>query len=333
MSVTDLCYEDMPKVKFKTNVPVLVIGYARSGTTILIQLLRKYLDINYGPESQFIIRYYKRLNHYGDLSKQLNLKLLVNDISKERCFERWHKRFGFKVDVEKVIESIKEPTYRGVIDAFFNQFAEFAGRIRWGDKTPEYINDLPILNALFPEAQYIHIIRDGRDVALSSQGTFFSRKNIIQLAFSWQKAVKIGQSFGRQLPESRYFELKYETLMQEPDKVITQLAHFVQIEDGLQDVIKRIDRLIKHDLKKDNYYKWKKVMTPLQISQFERAAADTLHELGYDVINQNLPPLNAIERALSFVDDKFQRYKNSDYFKDNLYKLGLHTFFRRFIKR
>lgn len=76
--------------------PVFVIGHARSGTSILTKLLRQHFRISFGTESQFIIRYHDRLVAYGDLQVDSHVRRLIEDISRERCFERWNK-FRFRL--------------------------------------------------------------------------------------------------------------------------------------------------------------------------------------------------------------------------------------------
>ena len=62
------------------------------------------------------------------------------------------------------------------IAAIFESYAAKEQKPRWGDKTPMYMRHLPLLDRLFPAAQYVHLIRDGRDAALSflrmPEGTF-----------------------------------------------------------------------------------------------------------------------------------------------------------------
>ena len=53
------------------------------------------------------------------------------------------------------------------IAAIFETYAEHEGKPRWGDKTPLYMQQLPLLERLFPDAIWVHLVRDGRDAALS----------------------------------------------------------------------------------------------------------------------------------------------------------------------
>ena len=68
-------------VRHTNNAPVFVIGAARSGTSILCSLIRRYLKTSFGTESQFIIRVHQALARYGDLRHDANLRRLVDDIA------------------------------------------------------------------------------------------------------------------------------------------------------------------------------------------------------------------------------------------------------------
>ncbi|MDH3718324.1 MAG: sulfotransferase, partial [Planctomycetota bacterium] len=147
-------------VVHKSRVPIQVIGYGSSGTSIFCQLLREKLGVGIGTESQFVVRYYHALSEYGDLDDDRNLQRLIADLSRERWFER-NEKFGFSCSEEQIFNDVKQRTYRGVLDAVFSQLANHLNAERWGDKTPDYVHDLPVLWELFPDAKYIHVVRDG----------------------------------------------------------------------------------------------------------------------------------------------------------------------------
>ena len=178
-----------PSEYLRTASPVFVIGSARSGTSIFARLLRNYLNISFGTESQFIIRFYKHLGRYGNLTEDVNLKRLISDIGRERCFKRWRK-FGYAFDANRVFSKIQHRTYSGVLDAIFSDLADSNGMKLWGDKTPEYTYNLDILYDLFPEGRFLHIVRDGRDIALSNLNTHFGAKNIAVAAIRWKHQLE-----------------------------------------------------------------------------------------------------------------------------------------------
>ena len=104
---------------------------------------------------------------------------MIKDISAERFFARSQRNWGFVFDPTKAFSEMAERTYSGVLDAIFRQLAEHNGMVRWGDKTPQYNDDLSLLRDLFPDAQFVHIVRDGRDVTLSiRQDSFRTQERI-----------------------------------------------------------------------------------------------------------------------------------------------------------
>ena len=125
--------------------PVFVLGHVRSGTSLMCRLLLDHLGVNFGTESQFIVRYHQKLQRYGDLADDGNLRRLLHDISQERFFFRTRQNFGFALDVERAARAVgPERTYSNVLRAIFGQFAETQGHVRWGDKTPRYSLHLPV---------------------------------------------------------------------------------------------------------------------------------------------------------------------------------------------
>src|SRR5688572_12230452 len=165
--------------------PVFVLGHSRSGTSLMCRLLLDHLGVNFGTEGQFIVRYHQKLAQYGDLSDDRRLRWLFQEISRERFFERTRRNFGFVFDIDRAMNSIGQRTYAGVLTAIFEQFACGQGLTRWGDKTPAYARHLPVLRELFPRAQYIHVVRDGRDAALSLMSTGFGPKTATGPPAAW----------------------------------------------------------------------------------------------------------------------------------------------------
>ena len=177
------------QVTHTVHHPVFVLGCGRSGTSLFGALLRKYMKINFGPETQFIVDYHKRLRAYGDLREEGNFRLLIADIARERCFERWHHRFGFQLNAARVAADARERSYAGILTAIFEQFAAHHGMERWGDKSPNYDRDLGVILELFPDARFFHVVRDGRDVALSTFKCFFGAKNAYKAALDWRRQL------------------------------------------------------------------------------------------------------------------------------------------------
>ncbi|NOT45793.1 MAG: sulfotransferase [Acidobacteria bacterium] len=302
--------------------PVFVLAPARSGTSLLGALLRKYLQISFGTESQFIVRVARRVGRYGDLRHDAHLARLVADVGRERCFTRWEKRFGFRVDREAVMQSLGTRTLAGVIDAYFQQLARHQGMVRWGDKTPEYVWNLGVLERLFPDAQYVHIIRDGRDVALSGFEQHFGAGNAYTAARRWRAAVSRIREFGAACPADRYTELRYEDLLADPARELLQLASFVGVTDGDGVLARRIRDAVRDDVRAANSGKWKHGMAARDQRVFAGEAGEWLERCGYDVPARRVV-IGPAERAYYEVDALARRVARPSYWRDTAYRASL----------
>lgn len=275
------CQPERLDITHRRTTPVILLGQSSSGTSICAAVLRRHLSVAFGTESQYFVRYFNRVHRYRDLRQQGNLRALVTDLCRERWFERVQK-FGYRVDPERVLARVQTPTLRGVIDAAMGDFAEHQRMPRWGDKTPEYLYHLDVMQQLLPEAQYIHLVRDGRDVTLSHFGRHWGPKNIVSGALEWREQVASVRQFARRLPASQLHELRYEDLLSRPGEVIRELIQFLGVQDADGVLTDRLAQRIEGDVRSDNYDKWRKKMSPEQIRLFERLAGGTLAECGYD---------------------------------------------------
>ena len=130
-------------------------------------------------------------------------------------------------------------------------YAEFVGRLYAlrgqkkqkrlsGEKTPDYCRKIPQLHQLFPDARFVHIIRDGRNTALStlnwateSKGpgkwSLWNKDPLGTCALWWRWQAGSGQSAGQELGSKHYFHLKYEDLVAEPESRLEAIARFLDI--------------------------------------------------------------------------------------------------------
>lgn len=305
--------------------PVIILGHARSGTSILGDLLRKYFQISFGPESQFLIRFHKKVPKYGELAQEKNLARLLRDILQERCFERWRNKFGYTLDEDHIFESIEEPSYKGVVYAVFRHLAQCGGMQRWGDKTPIYSWHLDVIRELFPNSPYIHIVRDGRDVALSSFNIHFGAKNVYKVAQRWTEELEKVQEFQKSIPSDQFLEMRYEDLMQEPVKELSRLIPFLGIQDEGSVLQQTLQSHVGQDLKKSNYDKWKTAMPDKDIFLFESIAQKWLYGYGYEVYHDGSLPrsVSTARRWYWEIQNHVLKLNSKENLKDSWYKLKI----------
>jgi hypothetical protein len=145
------------------NPYVFVVGCPRSGTTLLQRVLDAHPRLAIINETGFIPQFFEQrigLTHDGLVTPELIPSLLQ--------YRRFPK---LKINREKLlaISDFGEPvSFASFMSSVYDLYGKRRGKRLVGDKTPGYVRSIPTLHALWPEAKFVHLIRDGRDVALSS---------------------------------------------------------------------------------------------------------------------------------------------------------------------
>jgi hypothetical protein len=213
----------------------------------------------------------------------------------------------FRADLQKI-----EPfDWSEGIRAFYRLYARKHCKPRYGDKTPLYCRHMPRIERLLPEAHFIHLLRDGRDVALSLRALWFAPgKDMRTLALYWQALVKQARKAGAR--RRRYLVVRYENLVTDPAAVLHSVCGFVGLDfhpamleywkrapERLQEhqsrhnqggrlIVTREQRLAQQSLafkplQKDRIAGWKTEMTFADQNEFVRHAGAMLEQLGYEV--------------------------------------------------
>jgi hypothetical protein len=291
--------------------PVFIVGAPRSGTTLLQYMLRSHpaLSLPTG-ESHFFVPLYRNASHYGDLSQANNVRRVLQAMEAQSAEFLYTDMHGLKFDIEALTQAFVaegRSTMRDIVSGLFEKNAAGEGKPRWGDKTPYYVLHLPKLLDWWPDAQIIHIVRDGRDVALSmfARRHDFGAYNIYHVAKVWAQYVEAGREQGRRLPTSQYMELRYEDMIGDQRPALQTICSFLgeTYSDDLLEYKKAgmagKTPMLQKPIQKNNQDKWKHDMTPWQIRVFESAAAETLRKFDYALTTSGklLPlPLRAMYR-------------------------------------
>ena len=139
--------------------PIFVVGCPRSGTTMLSLMIHAHPRLAMPPESRFLIKTWRRRAKFGDLSTPEQRRALAEIVRPHRL-QGPRPRPGPAGDAEPILDG--PPTIGSAFGIVFHEFAEPHGKARWGDKRPAYYQEVDVLLRLFPDAQIVHIVRDGR---------------------------------------------------------------------------------------------------------------------------------------------------------------------------
>lgn len=191
-----------------------VVGAERSGTTLVRALLDAHPAMAIPPESDFLVpllRSRRRYERDGDLVRDR----VVEDVAPPA---------GWDVDVGDVRRAATvADDVPGVVRELQRAHARAHGAERWGDKTPIHLTHVSLLADAFPEAVFVHVVRDPRDVAASLRDVEWGPDGLVAAADRWRRWVVRGRRQLGALGPGRHIELRYEELAAEPERVLRSL--------------------------------------------------------------------------------------------------------------
>jgi len=268
--------------RIKNSSPVFIIGCQRSGTSFLFRLINRYLSIGFGRDNGHFIRLKKMLPYYGNLDNRDNLVRLIKDI---HGIPEFAKRFnGLEINIDDFIENLEEYTYPEIVRRYYAEWAMYKGTMRWGGKTPDYTFHSEELYDLFPDGKYLHIYRDGRDVALSLFRQNWGPQNAFVAAGYWEKRVQAGRKFGAKLSKSSFMEMRYEDLLGNPELEFVRILDFIEYDVDREGLLRHFRTDIDDFFMRNNYDKWKTKMSGIEKRAFEMSAGRLLKDLNYEVL-------------------------------------------------
>ena len=268
-----------------------IVGCGRSGTTLLRSMFDSHRDMAIPPDTYFVLRLAANRRRY-EQSDGFATELFLDDLGRTGGFER----MGIPSDALRESIRVQPPeTYTAAIRSVYHEYASSREKTRYGDKTPIYILHLPLLSSLFPEAKFVHIIRDGRDVTRSFMDGGWTER-IEDGALYWKLQVRRGRSAGSRLGPGRYREVRYEELVDDPASVLSSLCSFLDLEYdpqmlSYQETAHRWASASRDPNRHRNLLReptkglrdWRTQMSPAELAVAEYLIGDLLSELGYEL--------------------------------------------------
>jgi hypothetical protein len=283
------------KIKSNNQNPyVFVVGCPRSGTTLLQRMLDHHPQLAVAKDSHFIPL------AIADLTNETDPPLTPNLIEWVCSYHRFYRLGISDAIVREAAE--KAHTYGEFVSVLYSEYGRMHGKLLAGEKTPDYCLYLPILYALFPWVRTIHIIRDGRDVALSTLEWAHASKGPGRLelwreepaavcALWWWWQVSTGMRDGKDLGPVQYLEVKYEDLVVRPDEILRCITTFLELPFAMEMLAFHVGKTRDEPglSAKDAWLPptpglrdWRTQMAERDVELFEAIAGDLISLLGYE---------------------------------------------------
>jgi hypothetical protein len=281
-----------------------VVGVGRSGTTLLRLMLDSHPELAIPPETGFVPDLIRACGRRGTGAGEI-MDLLRGQRS-------WGDFDLDEAELERRLGASPRLGAGTALRAIYGLYAEGQGKPRWGDKTPAYVKRMPMIERALPEARFVHVIRDGRDVALSrARRAMREPAPPERAAETWRKRILRAREQAKRL--DHYMEVRYEDLVTDTEATLRRVAGAVELDwdpamlryyERASERLAEISRdlpakgtkaerpgaeraaahaLAKEPPKSDRIAAWRERMSDPDRAAYEAVAGDLLAELGYDV--------------------------------------------------
>lgn len=275
-----------------------IVGVGRSGTTLLRMMLDSHSTLAIPPETNF-----------GAAPPAFERGGVKAAVEAMVASEFWGDYNLPADDFARWVDDRGVTTLSDVLRAFYELYAERRGKSRWGNKTPYHLARMTLIQEILPEACFIHLVRDGRDVALSTVPVWFGADDVAGVAKEWAWGLMAAR---RQAPElNSYTEVRYEDLVREPAATLRGLCELLELEweegmleyhrhaaerlsaelgdtvEGGRPVSKeerlRIWKLLDQPPRADRVECWRREMDAADVRAFEAVGGEALETFGYEL--------------------------------------------------
>lgn len=284
--------------------PVFIVGCDRSGTTLLRLMLMQSPELHIPQESGFLGRLRKRQAVYDNFAEAYQRWFFLRDLQMNEATSKTRTFPVFDLTVheaETALAGAAPTDFAGASAALFEASAQKQGKPRWGDKTPRYVLHLGWLAKAFPQAQFVHLIRDGRAVAGSIRRAHWKPNTRAGAAF-WKERVAAGREAGARLSPVRYREIRYEALVTHPTATLQEICEWLALsytpamlafhkegKSHVPDEHATLFDLVEQPVDPSRAYAWRDELSEREIADAEDVAGDLLADLGYELTGARLP--------------------------------------------
>lgn len=215
---------------------------------------------------------------------------LVREVLGTTDLKHWRPR----ASLEATLAAVRRPGFHGIVEALMESWTRERGKVRWGEKTPHHTLCWQVIREGFPDLKVVHVVRDGRDVALSFRAAPFGPKHVYPAAQHWVRYLEAAEAAGAALGAASYLVVRYEELVSDPERELRRICtllgeaydpamlgyHRAQIPYPTDH---RNSRNLKRPVLADSSGRWRTELTVREQRIFEAVAGDHLRRYGYPV--------------------------------------------------
>lgn len=300
-------------IENKFSMPLFIVGSPRSGTTLLQALVCSTDEYAIPPEEDFILRLYDKYNGLTSFDEK-TLDGFVHDLYASPTFGNWDVDPGY---LRKVLDLCSIGSYSDLIRGVYIAYGtkNQSTNTEWGSKVPYFVNHIGRIARLLPNAKFIHLVRDGRDVLCSMRsrarkGATHFETRTVRAALQWRNLVSNGMRQGAALPPSRFLSVRYRDLVSKPRAALNAISAFLgcDMSSTSENFYKafvgnetlpseKMDRYLRPQIKSDHVEQWRKILTDQEVLDYEMVAGRMLEAFGFPLKFKPAPVSRRIRGA------------------------------------
>ena len=263
---------------------ICLVGAVRSGTTLLRLMLDHHPDIAFQKEFEYAVEKIQQDGKFPPIYEYIEW------LKTDRIFH---------IDGYEINPSYD---YKTLINSFLKQKKNYDGKMLVG-ATIHYKFDL--IKYLWPNALYIYLLRDGRDVARSIIQMGWAG-NMWTASRSWVEAESLWDSVKKKLKMEQWIEVRYEDLILDTDRVLQDICRFIGVKfsDRMYEYVEK-STYSKPDSKL--IYQWKRKLTIQQIQLAEARMAEILLKRQYKLSDYPFTTVGKLKRFILHRQDWLYR--------------------------
>jgi hypothetical protein len=282
-----------------------IIGRPRSGTSLLRYLFDAHPNVSIPTECNFILFLSSRYKNIRTLDEDA-IRQFIGDLKSSKHFDAL--TLDFTLLEEKLRSLPSETSYQAIcsqVQLSYQSVHEKSEIMITGDKNPGYSSDnFPRIYKLFPDARYIHLVRDYHDHIASMLKGNFLLSSAIYLAIAWKKSVKILDKYKKK-NEGNFYTVRYEDFVEHPEESMKDICSFLQLPykpETFDFYLKKDDYLksqpsidfahthksLFNPVNKARVGKWEDVIRGNDLAAVEIVAGKTGKRFGYESTKRSL---------------------------------------------
>lgn len=286
--------------------PLFIGGSVRSGTTLLRVMVHSHPDIAIPREIHLTLEAFRLRRRFGDLSRPANRAPFIDWlVTSDNGFDR------LLLDEAEARRALLEapPTVGSLVGTLLSMYAARHGAPRFGEKRPLNVRAFPALLAMFPDLQFVDVVRDPRAVVASMRKLGWLDEwhggSIPKALDAWVRSVRAGLAIETSHRPDQYLRLRYEDLLGAPEETLQRLCTFAglspdhvarmldfhetdhEIPDHMRD---RYHPLIDRPLIRSSTERWRTELSDAETAFTETAARREMKLFGYETSDPAASP-------------------------------------------